>query len=458
MPEILVVAPHAAKDSSALTALTAAVLGCADRGAVAVVLGKKAVDAAGGWRLTLTGDGRLLIPELDLSLRAPQLTAEHAADVAALLAFERGTSDAPMPAATGDRPWQACSDAAGALLEDVTLPRNAEPPHIETTSPHPAAARAPWAPAVPDSVLPHGTDTYVRASAATAQDVQTLARRAPAELREHVEGDLDQLDRELADWWDPECDRPRLTLLGPVTVRALGEKTILGDGHRRRYEEVITYLATRVHGATVDEMVEALRPNAEDLTNARSHVYRACHGARAWLGQDAGTGENHLRSGRRGPYTLGNVLVDAELFRQLRCRSGVRGRDGLRDLQAALDLVTGPPFEQRGSGYEWLSGLDLTYTAMICDVAHLVVTSTLADGDTEAARAASETALRVAPEDEKVLTDAIWVAFRDGSQAEAESLVARIVDINGGDDEMDLCPSTADAIHRARSEFLSRAS
>jgi DNA-binding SARP family transcriptional activator len=152
------------------------------------------------------------------------------------------------------------------------------------------------------------------------------------------------------------------------------------------------------------------------------------------------------------------VLVDADLFRQLRARAEVRGDDGLPDLLAALELVSGPPFAQRPAGYEWLDGLDLTLTAGICDVAHQVVTAALTGDDLAAARAASATALLVAPDDEKVLLDAMWVAYHEGSRAEAETYVARIVDIHDGEDEMDLPMSTAETINRARRQFLDRAS
>lgn len=409
--------------------------------------------------LTLTAEGQLLIPELELSLQARQLTAEQAGDVAALLAFERDAGDAPIPAATGDAPWQEYSDAAGALLEEVTLPRDGQPAEQNPATGPKAAAQVAWSAAVPGSVLPNATDTYVRSSAATAEDVQALARRAPDGLRERVEDDLEQLDRDLADWWSPDCQRSRLALLGPVTVRGLGdEATAAKSGHRRRYEELICYLASREHGATTDQIAADLLPAADDATTARSQVYRACNGARKWLGRDPETGEDCLRAGQRRPYLLRNVLVDAELFRQLRCRSGVRGRDGLSDLRAALELVSGPPFDQRTSGYNWLDGLDQTYTAMICDVAHLVVIAALTDGDTAAARAANEAGLRAAPEDEKILTDAVWIAFREGNSAEADSIVGRIVALNGGDDELDLDPPTAQAIHQARTEYLSRAS
>ena len=52
----------------------------------------------------------------------------------------------------------------------------------------------------------------------------------------------------------------------------------------------------------------------------------------------------------------------------------------------------------------------------------------------------------------------MWVAYREGSRAEAETYVARIVTIHDGEDEMDLPMSTAETINRARRQFLDRAS
>jgi hypothetical protein len=99
------------------------------------------------------------------------------------------------------------------------------------------------------------------------------------------------------------------------------------------------------------------------------HVHRVTAGARSWLGADATAGQEHLRPGRRGRYTPTGVLVDADLFRQLRARAAVRGDDGLPDLLAALERVSGPPFAHRPAGYECLDGLDFTLTAAVCDVA-----------------------------------------------------------------------------------------
>ncbi|SNR79469.1 LysM peptidoglycan-binding domain-containing protein [Blastococcus mobilis] len=459
MPQV-VLAPHEPDHDGELAEAAALLRVRADRAAVAVVLGVAPTLVTDEWLVTLTDDGSLLVPALGLQLPAPQLTAQQARDIATLLAFERDTEDEPIPAADGERPWQVHTDAAGALRADVS--------HSDTTAPRaqlPAprsARRQPSTAAALDSALLGPTDTQTGTPSPISDDAEAPGRSAPADLCSRIEDDLEQLDRDLADWWSPGCARPRLTLFGPVTVRAHGdEAAVARSGLRRRYEETVAYLATRPHGATADEAATALQPargGKTDPVSARAYVHRVTAGARAWLGSDPATGDKHLSSGHRGRYTLTNVLVDADLFRQLRARAAVRGDDGLPDLLAALQLVSGPPFAQRPAGYEWLDGLDLTLTAAVCDVAHQVVAVALADDDLAAAVTASATALLVAPDDEQVLLDAMWVAYHQGNRAEAETYVARIVAIHDGEDEMDLPMSTAETINRARRQFLDRAS
>ncbi|SDG04381.1 LysM domain-containing protein [Blastococcus aurantiacus] len=460
MPHIVLV-PHPPKAAGEQDGLTAALRDRRERGTLAAVLGTDSTQGTGGWALTLTVDGSLLVPALDLQVLAPQLTAQQARDIATLLAFERDTDDEPMPAAEGDRTWQAHTDAAGALRSDAGVGRSTEPQ--ETSSPPRPRQQRPQAVEPTHATLPHvaGASTFTGTVVRT-EGVVTVDRAVAAGLRKRIEDDLEQLDRDLADWWDPGCRRPRLTLFGPVTLRAHGdEAAVIKSGLRRRYEEVVAYLATRPHGATVEEAATALQPargGKTDPVSSRAYVHRITAGARAWLGTDPSTGHKHLSSGHRGRYTLTNVMVDADLFRELRARASVRGDDGMPDLLSALELVSGPPFAQRPTGYEWLGGLELTLTAAICDVAHLVVTTALADDDLDAARTAVATALLVAPDDENVLLDAMWVAYREGNRAEAETYVARIVDVHDGDDEMDLPMSTAETINRARRHYLGRAS
>ena len=52
----------------------------------------------------------------------------------------------------------------------------------------------------------------------------------------------------------------------------------------------------------------------------------------------------------------------------------------------------------------------------------------------------------------------MWVAYREGNRAEAETYVSRIVEVHDGDDEMDLPMSTAETIDRARRQYVDRAS
>ncbi|NEK86893.1 LysM peptidoglycan-binding domain-containing protein [Blastococcus saxobsidens] len=455
MPQI-VLTTHQAQDGGEL-AETAAVLRARERrAAVALVLGVESPQVSDEWLLTLTDDGSLLVPALGLSLPAPALSAQQGYDIATLLAFERDAMDDAIPASDGNRPWQIHTDAAGALLDDAA---GKEPGDAPDRVPPARRARRPSAVGAALGPVPPED----RLKAADGNNGQkTPGESRPTELRQRIEDDLEQLDRDVADWWSPDCARPRLSLLGPVTLRAHGdEHAVARSGRRRRYEEVVAYLATRSHGATADEAATALQPargGKTDPVSVRAYVHRMTAGARAWLGDDPATGEKHLSSGYRGRYTLTGVLVDADLFRQLRARAAVRGDDGLPDLLAALELVSGPPFAQRPAGYEWLDGLDLTLTAAICDVAHQVVTAALADDDLTSARTAAATALLVAPDDEQVLLDAMWVAYLEGSRAEAETYVARIVAIHDGEDEMDLPMSTAETINRARRHFLDRAS
>jgi DNA-binding SARP family transcriptional activator/LysM repeat protein len=455
MPHIIL-APHRSdRDGGELAEAAAVLRGSEQRTATALVLGVEPTQVDDEWLLTLTDDGSLLVPALGLSLPAPQLTVQQACDIATLLAFERDAMDDAIPAADGDRPWQVHTDAAGALLDDTTAE---EPGDAPERLPQPRPARRSSAGGAALGPVPRED----RAKPADGNGQKTQGEWHQTELRQRIEDDLEQLDRDLADWWSPDCARPRLTLLGPVTLRAHGdEHAVAKSGRQRRYEEVVAYLATRPHGSTADEAATALQPargGKTDPVSVRAYVHRMTAGARAWLGDDPATGEKHLSSGYRGRYKLTGVLVDADLFRQLRARAEVRGDDGLPDLLAALELVSGPPFAQRPAGYEWLDGLDLTLTAGICDVAHQVVTAALADDDLTSARAASAAALLVAPDDEKVLLDAMWVAYREGSRAEAETYVARIVTIHDGEDEMDLPMSTAETINRARRQFLDRAS
>jgi len=138
--------------------------------------------------------------------------------------------------------------------------------------------------------------------------------------------------------------------------------------------------------------------------------------ARDWLGANPRTSRPHLPFAYGDEvYRIEDLLLDADLFRRLRIRGTARGPEGITDLTAALQLVTGAPFDGRGvrdkDGYKWVNEdrLDHHYTVMVEDTAHLVATHALGAGDTATARAAAETALRIGSGTDVPLLDLVAV-------------------------------------------------
>jgi hypothetical protein len=255
-------------------------------------------------------------------------------------------------------------------------------------------------------------------------------------MRAAVEDADPTLDADLEAWWAEECDLPRLTLLGPVWARAHG---VALTKRRPFYTELLAYLATQPHGATPEQVAEAL-----GVTSPR--VRTDIKILRDWLGTNPRTGDKHLPDARtsdsartRGipTYQVDGLLVDADLFRRLRVRGETRGPDGIADLRAALTLVTGRPFDQlRPGGWTWMldgDRLDHHLLCAIVDVAHLLTTHSLQSGNVPVARAAAEVAILAAPYEEVPLLDLAAVAAAEGHHdQETEILNDRI--FNRSDD------------------------
>ncbi len=145
------------------------------------------------------------------------------------------------------------------------------------------------------------------------------------------------------------------------------------------------------------------------------------------------------------------MLVDAELFRRLRIRATARGADGIADLDAALQLVTGPPFDAlRPGGYGWLAdqALDHAYTAMIADVSHLVATHHLTAGNPDKAMAAAQVALLAGSYADEPLLDCAAACYAQGLSAEGASYVKRILTNHDPEVEEELPPRTYEVLRR----------
>ncbi len=407
--------------------------------AAAVVLTGRA-DVQVGWQARLDEDGLLHIPDLGIHVIAERLPAQEAGQLAELLAGAGDVQDVPTPPSTGDRPWNDFADAAGAPVPDAAA--TGRPPlhvagQLATSTPR---------------LLPLSIDAYTARAAATAEDVQALAPSVGDGRRGDVETSLSGLDADLADWREPDCPRPKITLLGPVQVHAGGQ--LPTDKPRVAWNtEVMAFLACRPQGATAEQYGTALWPDDPDIVG-KSKVRQSVHIVRRWLGANPRTGRDYLPTnpGVSGiVYRIEDALVDADLFRQLRLRGTARGADGIADLQTALTLVRGLPFDRRRpAGYGWLAAdaLDHQYTAMIVDVAHTVATHHLAAGDPTAAAAAAEVALLAGSFEDTPLLDLAAACEARGMDAEVEAYVRRIMANHDVDEEVDLPPRTFEILHR----------
>lgn len=408
-------------------------------GIAVVLVGPEDVPDDGEWRLDIDSGGHGRIAALGVELRVHQLPIAEAAPLAQMLALAAAIDNGPFLQTDGTAEQ---SEGAEGRNEDPAVARSADP-----------------GAATPDSLLPLPESEYLRSAATTARDVRVLAPATDEGRRARAEGADPTLDQDLADWADETCTRPKLTLLGPVKVRAQGR---LPERNPRRqfYTEVVAYLATRPGGATSEQYATAIWPDEPDVVG-KTKVRQAISVVRAWLGT-APDGSDYLPSGLTaaagGRYRITDALVDADLFRRLRSRGTARGMEGMTDLSAALGLVSGCPLDvlthraRTAGGYSWLVDdsfrLDHELAAAVVDVAHVVATFHLGSGEPERAAAAAQVALRAGSFEDVPLLDLVAACDALGNHAEADAYVARILHNHDAEVEEDLPPRTAEILFR----------
>ena len=415
------------EDSEPVRVLTKTIRLDHDRsGATAVIL--DALPDLNAVNLIINADGQLTIghPALqDLRLRAAGLTSEEATTCAAIVEATRSAESRPMPKnETATDGMEALIDAAGALRPEYVHER---PPDQGPAGTH--------------SLLPEATMTYVAQCATTSDDVHQLAPVVTAETRATVTALDPTLDDDLAQWHASSSRFPKLTLLGPVYLRAHGA---VPPVRRPYFAELLAYLTLHPNGVSTGEFLEAIGVSRSRLTIDLGKL-------RNWLGTNPRTGHDHLQDARRTPasqrlghpaYQAEDVLVDLDLFRRLRTRGEARGADGIADLHQALRLASGEPFTQlRERGWSWLldgQRHDHIAVSMIVDTAHLVVNRALPEHDYGIALEAAEIAMRAAPYDDVPCLDFSRVLAATGHPRRAEEHVGeRIYNRDDGDGPVD---------------------
>lgn len=230
-----------------------------------------------------------LLPGL---LTAVGLSAGEAQGCAALLAQD--DNDTATPDLDTDEGWEAWSTATGSLRDEYTVARSTTPYEPSST------------------LLPAGDADYLRVAATTVDDLDALSPYVTDRVRTQVEDADPILDDDVRDWFAQDCDRPRLSFLGPVSVRTGGNRL---ERRMPYYVELLSFLATRSHGATVDEVSTAF-----GITPAR--IRTDINKLRDWLGINPRTSEPFIPDARHAPgakdrgvavYQVVDLLIDIDL-------------------------------------------------------------------------------------------------------------------------------------------------
>ncbi|MCB0910006.1 MAG: LysM peptidoglycan-binding domain-containing protein [Propionibacteriaceae bacterium] len=369
--------------------------------------------------IRLTPSGRVQVPALGWDLVPSGITRDEAAGCAAVMeAADTVEEDAAVPDLTEQSAdWEQHCDAAGHLHVDLTIPRATILRPVDATS-----------------LLPDPDVVYVTQTANTPEDLAELAPLVPPATTTLVQESDPTLDQDVADWRADSTDRPRLSVLGPVRLR-LGSGGAPTAGLKRvpYYTEIVAYLATRPHGATAEELAEALGIGEErvrrDLTIVRARLGTNPRTRGPYLPEANENSEARQRG--VGVYLIEDVLCDANLFRRLRLRGEAAGSAGIDDLATALQLVNGMPYEQlRSRGGLWLGHTHDNHHLVvgIVDVAHILTTRALAAGEVTRARAATEIAQAIAPDDPTPHLDLARIADHEGRPAEAARIAREVTE------------------------------
>ncbi|MYB09425.1 MAG: LysM peptidoglycan-binding domain-containing protein [Acidimicrobiia bacterium] len=185
-----------------------------------------------------------------------------------------------------------------------------------------------------------------------------------------------------------------------IEVRVLGTIEVLGAAQpftSRRALDLVTYLAFHPEGADRDQLRTHIWPS--DEPPSESTLANTVSRARKALGTNE-NGDLYLpRVSAKGIYQLqAGVGTDVGRFEALisaaRKDVGERGRE---QLQSALDLVRGTPFTgSAGDMFRWADfGLRTQIDCLVDTAAHELAARCLEVGDTDSAKKAALTSLRL---------------------------------------------------------------
>ncbi|MEU6346247.1 LysM peptidoglycan-binding domain-containing protein [Streptomyces sp. NPDC046977] len=229
---------------------------------------------------------------------------------------------------------------------------------------------------------------------------------------------------------------PEINVLGPLKVSG-----ITGSGHGPRVEMLAALIYLKP-GRTADALCTAMDPASPWSTRT---LQSRLSELRARFGTNA-RGEPYLPRPRSGYAFLPSVRSDWAEFQRLATRALAAGPvAGMADLEAALALVRGRPFD--GHEQPWAASVQQEILSRIVDVAHTLATW-LTTGDTpdlDAARAAVLRGLDIDETAEVLYRDWMAIEHTAGSVSGVRKAVSRVQQVTAAYD-ISMDPRTEYAI------------
>lgn len=323
-------------------------------------------------------------------------------------------------------------------------------------------------PAVDDipQVDPDATEPAAASDVPDVVDIRPGAAAAARQLAVTLAADPD-LDTDLQQWSDPATTRPRIGILGPVTLAATGTPP---RDRRARNIELATYLALHPRGVTAERAATDLWP--EGAHPRPVTVRELLSAVRKWLGHNPVDGSQYMPNAEGGVYRLKSRLLDSELLRRLHKRAQAKAdatdlQGALADFVQALELVRThdeglPIWEYTSQPYSWVATIEhpegRQLPAMISDVCYEAAELALRLGNLEVARWAAEIGHAVTPESDRPLCQLLLVAKAAGQIEVAKGLVDKILSVNDAAGPEECPPWAVEAIRAVFPASPARAS
>ncbi|MGI5255618.1 LysM peptidoglycan-binding domain-containing protein [Actinacidiphila glaucinigra] len=235
-------------------------------------------------------------------------------------------------------------------------------------------------------------------------------------------GDAATTDESLSRLEASEPQAPEINVLGSLQVSG-----ITGSGHGPRLETLAALIYLKP-GRNADALCTFMDPASPWTTRT---LQSRLSEIRARLGS-APDGQPYLPRPRAGSgYAFdASIRSDWATFQDLATRGLASGpRDGIADLEAALALVRGRPFD--GQEYPWAVSVQQEMLSRIVDVVHTLATWHCAGDapDWDAARGAVLRGLDIDETAEVLYRDWIAIEQAAGNHSGARKAVARVTEV-----------------------------